>query len=320
VRRILATAIVTPLLVLGACSSSGEGAADIPDTIVPYEPPAESTPDESPRATEPPSDAPVEGQATSPAVAATLRRAPDVAADAQTVHVEIRTDVEVPELGPITIVATGGVDERQGHMSMEMDMAPMFAAVAEQSGESLPPEASEPMQVIVVGDDFYLHMPILESMTGPGWFHGRMSDMAGSAGAFTGGGTDPAAMLDMLRGIADDLRELGQDKVRGVPVEGYAGTISVDDALAEVPPDDRARLELQLDTVGGTDIDVEVWVDEDGLPRRLVLELGEALAATGLEGTMRMTMDLFDYGRPVEVTPPPPEETIPMSELGDLPG
>jgi hypothetical protein len=312
VRRILATAVLVPLLVLGACSSSDEEAVEVPDTVVPYEPPAESR-------AEPP-EAPVEGQSTSPAVAATLRRAPDVAADAETVHFEIRTDVEVPELGPVTMVATGGVDERQGHMSMEMDMAPLFEAVAEQTGESLPSEASEPMRVVVVGDDFYMHMPILEAMTGPGWFHGRMSEMAGSAGAPLGGASDPAAMLDMLRGLADDVQELGPDEVRGVRVSGYAGTISVDDALAAVPADDRARLELQLDTVGGTDIDVEVWVDDDGLPRRLVLALGEVLAATGLEGSMRMTMDLFDYGRPVEVTPPPPEETIPMSELGDLPG
>jgi hypothetical protein len=60
------------------------------------------------------------------------------------------------------------------------------------------------------------------------------------------------------------------------------------------------------------------WVDNDGLPRRIRMDMdmSRAMAAIGLpaeltkKSTMSMTMEFFDYGSPVGVSVPPANEVL----------
>jgi hypothetical protein len=58
------------------------------------------------------------------------------------------------------------------------------------------------------------------------------------------------------------------------------------------------------------EVPVEVWLDAGGMPRRLVAGVEPLVGMSGGVGSATMTVELFDYGRPVEVVPPPEEETI----------
>jgi hypothetical protein len=57
-------------------------------------------------------------------------------------------------------------------------------------------------------------------------------------------------------------------------------------------------------------VPVDVWLDPAGLPRRVDAGMEELLGMSDGVGSATMTVELFGYGRPVEVVPPPEEETI----------
>jgi hypothetical protein len=83
---------------------------------------------------------------------------------------------------------------------------------------------------------------------------------------------------------------------------------------------------------------MEVWIDGDGLPRRLTLELASMLtAATKAAGTAgsgtaaaggdaagmldrfgRMTIEFFDYGSPVDVAAPPAGQVVDAASVPGL--
>jgi hypothetical protein len=81
-------------------------------------------------------------------------------------------------------------------------------------------------------------------------------------------------------------------------------------------------VEAQLDQLGDAEMPVDVWVDADGLPRRLQIDLGGMVAAMGLDGgSAVMTIEFFDYGVPVDIEVPSPDEVTPITEvLGGLGG
>ena len=63
-------------------------------------------------------------------------------------------------------------------------------------------------------------------------------------------------------------------------------------------------------------IPADVWVDNDGLARRIQLKLDLAKLAGPDGGTdgpvLTMSMDLYDFGVPVHVEAPPASETVPF--------
>jgi len=68
-------------------------------------------------------------------------------------------------------------------------------------------------------------------------------------------------------------------------------------------------------------IPVDVWIDDQGRPRRVSqsLDLGQILGtdaartligAAGLTGNESFTVDLFDYGKDVKVEAPPADKVV----------
>jgi hypothetical protein len=176
------------------------------------------------------------------------------------------------------------------------------------------------MQVVVDGTTAYIRLPLLEGLLGrSGWLKATPDDLdtVGSFG-FGAGTGDPSQLLEVLRGVADDVEEVGQDDVRGETTTHYRGTVDLSKALEQVPAERRAALEQQLKGFDAelAAVPAEVWVDGDGLARRLRLDFAD-LAAQEVGGatTATLTLDLFDYGDDVTVEVPPADETTPISEV-----
>ena len=68
-------------------------------------------------------------------------------------------------------------------------------------------------------------------------------------------------------------------------------------------------IEAQLDQLGETSIPVDVWVDADGLVRRMQLDMGGMLG-----GTATLTIELFDYGQPVDIEVPSPDDVRSLTD------
>lgn len=250
-----------------------------------------------------------------------LQAAPDSVAAAGTAAFELVISISGGDQ-TFEMTANGVLDTEARRMAMEMDLGSMLREVAESSGEVLPAGMDEPMRFVVDGDQVYIRMPMLDALTGTsGWLSASPEDL-GQAGGSLGvdvESSDPSALLEMLRGVAGDVEEIGTADVRGVPTTGYRATISLAKALEEMPAEQREQMGSQFDglDLGSAQLPVEVWVDDNGLPRRVTMTFGDLMPLEGLGagGSMEMRMEFFDYGEPVTIEVPSPDEVTPMTEI-----
>jgi hypothetical protein len=98
----------------------------------------------------------------------------------------------------------------------------------------------------------------------------------------------PSRLLEQLRAVGK-VEELGRERVRGVETTRYRALVRPPGA-----PGERA-------------VPVDVWIDGDGLVRRL----HAAHAAAGAT----VTVELYDFGTDVAAEPPAPEQVTALDEL-----
>ena len=120
---------------------------------------------------------------------------------------------------------------------------------------------------------------------------GSLGDIG--AGEFGVTGVNPDELLAELRAEGIEVTEVGAEDVRGVATTHYAATVPAD-----------------ANAVGGESADVDVWIDADGLVRRV------KVAASGDE-PFTLDAELFDLGEPIDITVPPADQVM---DLGDLSG
>lgn len=264
---------------------------------------------------------------TGDAAVAALRSAPDAAAEAGSGRFEMTMSFDTPD-GAFEITATGAYAGDQ--MSMEMDLGSAMADMAAASGETVPEGLDEPMRIVVDGTRSYMRFPMLDALTGEsGWLSVTPEDMGMASGALGlgAGADDPAQLLETLRGVADDVTVTGEKEIRGVATTGYHGTIDLDRALAEMPADQRAAAAPLLEQLDGSlgEMPVDVWIDADGLARRMQMNMdglmAKAMGEAAGGGRASVTIDFFDYGADIEVEVPDASEVTPFSEvMGGLGG
>jgi len=137
--------------------------------------------------------------------------------------------------------------------------------------------------------------------------------MAGGAtGSFAPNG---ASFLETLRGVSDDVDEIGSQQVNGEDAHGYRATIDPSRALEKVPEEYRDQVDASLAQMGEIGMDVlpvEIWVTEGGLPVRMVMAFTTDLF------DMKMTMDYTDFGLDVDVEKPRAEDIVTVEDPTEL--
>ena len=115
----------------------------------------------------------------------------------------------------------------------------------------------------------------------------------------------PQDSMGNLSGL-QDLKEVGKEDIDGVATTKYKGSMKIQDAMAD------AGLTDQSGDVKGT-ADVEVWVDgEDRLVRVNTVVKAKV---EGQEVKSSTSMTFSDYGVAVDVSAPPAEDVVDVSEL-----
>ncbi|HEV2757906.1 MAG TPA: hypothetical protein VG318_19265 [Actinomycetota bacterium] len=218
-----------------------------------------------------------------------LLTAAEATEDAGTGRIEITSEVSVGEQD-ITLEASGEFDfaNDTGHMTMS------------GAGAGLPGVGE--MEMIVDGEYMYVKGPAFEAaLEGKEW--GRI-DL--SAAGTTGAGQfnqDPTQYLEWLRVAGANVEEAGEEDIDGTPTTHYKAEISVDSIVEQAPDEETAQAIRSSFAVFG-DVDalpVEVWVDEDDLPRRMTVSIdgsGETPVST------HIAMDFVEFGIPVDVEAP----------------
>ena len=255
---------------------------------------------------------------TGDAALAALRAGPEAAAEAGTAQFEMV--MEMTAMGQsFEITATGAYDKDAQQGSMSMDMGSLFQQLAE-AGEEMPDIGDGTMTMVFDGDTAYVRSPLFDLFTGTsGWISLSMEELGADASQLGVGGSDPSALLEGLRGVGGDPEVVGQEDVRGVPTTHYRASMRLSDALADVPESERDEVKAALEQLGDVEtaeVPVDVWIDEDDLPRRMQMDMGALFGAVagGDDATMTMTLELFGYGDPVDIEIPPADEVTPLSE------
>lgn len=251
------------------------------------------------------------------AAAAALRSAPDAAADAGSARIEMVMSFDA-QGEKFEITAEGMFSGAQAMLTM--DLGEQLAAALPD--EQLPDGFDEPMVVVVDGPITYMKMPMLAMITGSdGWLSMSAEDMGLSADLFTGGPAtnNPTQMLETLRGASEEVEDLGTAEVRGTSVRGYRAVVDFEKAADQVPEEMRDAYRQMLEDTPMTKMPMDVWIDADGLPRRMEMDLAAAMAEAG-GGSGTVTIDFFDYGADFDIEIPDPSEVTPFSEVAGMLG
>jgi hypothetical protein len=233
--------------------------------------------------------------------------------EAGTLHQDLAMSISAAGQS-LSISGEADVDNENQRIDMTMDLGML-------GGE---------MQILMDGSGvMYMRSPLF-SDAGTEWVSMDPSKMdpAGAArfGGFGTGTTDPSAFVGLFAGVFD-VKASGEQELKGVPTTRYVGTIDLKKVLegfSEVAGEDvdaatRKQLEFaveQFETLGIDErIPFEIWIDDEGLPRRqrISMDFGD-LVPGAEEASMEVTVDFSDFGKPVRIEIPRPSEVTDVTE------
>jgi hypothetical protein len=210
---------------------------------------------------------------------------------------------------------TGAFDYRDVRGSLTYDM-------------ELPEIGHARMELRMVGTKMYMRMPEVlagELPNGKEWLGldlDKALDDMGMGGFDFSAQQNPAEMLQYLRSAGVDVREDGSASVRGVDTTRYAGDMDFREALEagleqsglskEEQKRARTGMNKVLEQFGSEKIPIAVFIGEDGLLRRITMDMD--LAVEGERMEMSMTMDYFDFGVDVDVEAPPKSSVMDFAQ------
>lgn len=252
---------------------------------------------------------------------ARLLAAPDAVAEAGSARMTMT--MTMTAMGEsFAITAEGGFAGDQA--TFTMDFGQLLGGIGGTAGEEVPPGFDEPMTIVVDGTTTYLDVPMLALLTGTdGWLSVTPEDMgvAGdSLGLGFGATGNPAELVESLRGISEDVEELGHEEVRGVATTRYRVVVDLAAAAAELPAEAREAYEQQVRSLGVATLPFEVWVSDAGLVHRMALDfadLVDQVPEEDLDGfeSGELVVELYDYGADIDIVVPDPSEVTPFAEV-----
>jgi hypothetical protein len=236
--------------------------------------------------------------------------------EAGTFHQELKMSLSA-EGQSFSITGGADVDNEHQRIDMTMDLGLL-------GGE---------MQIVMNGGVVYMRSPAFADAPTP-WVSMDPEKMdpatAAQFGGFGAGTTDPSAYAGLFAGVFD-VKDSGQADIKGVSTIHYVGTIDLQKVLESFPemvgedvdPATKEQLEAAVEQFEALGIDAkipfEIWIDEEGLPRRqgITMDFGDLVPGAG-DATMEMTVDYSAFGEPVDVEIPKPSQVTDVTDL--MPG
>lgn len=136
----------------------------------------------------------------------------------------------------------------------------------------------------------------------------------------TAGFDNPLFLLKLLRGtLSGSVEDLGQEEVRGIPTRHYKLNIDREKAVRDEDEEIQDAYEAVFKSMFATRtvFPGEVWLDDQGLPRKYSVTLKSKVRRRALADFL-LTVEMFDIGQPVQIVLPPKRETARVDGLGSL--
>jgi hypothetical protein len=169
-------------------------------------------------------------------------------------------------------------------------------------------------QEILDGSTVYIHVGGLSNGLTPTkpWVSASTSQMNSSSSGL--GTLDPTSMLQQLQSAGGTVTSLGPTTYDGTSVTEYTATLpssAIMGGIGKLP----TSLRQGVSGLNLPDMHMNIYVTPDNLLKALAVP-SYSVSVAGQTMSMTMTMVLSNYGTPVNVTPPPPDQVQPLSQLG----
>lgn len=175
----------------------------------------------------------------------------------------------------------------------------------------------------VIGDGKVVYLkaagtPFVGAAQGKPWVSLDLSALGEEFAALAGNAADPGSLEALSRsGFVRDLEEEGTDEVRGVRTVRWSGRIDAE-RFQELLAGITAGLGASAPALEGLRSDLTAWISDDGLVRRSEVTVSARIAGAALR--VVSTTELFDFGHPVRIEVPPPDQVHPVTSLQELTG
>ncbi len=261
-----------------------------------------------------------------------LAQVADRSAAADSASFALRAD---EKLGAQTfsVSASGAFDSARDRARVSVDLSSLAKAFAGLGSALGAPKgalkgfgdpANWKLELRSHGKQVYISSPLLTQAlpAGKTWVSGDLEKLGSEHGVDLGqlGGldkTDPRDLLDLLRAASGGLDTVGTETLRGVETTHYRTTLDAEDIVSQIGKDlddsMAAQITQAIEQSGLDEIPIDVWVDGDSLLRRLDTTI--AAQAGGRSSSSTLSLELYDYGKPVDVTPPPAEQVASVDTL-----
>ncbi len=228
---------------------------------------------------------------------------------------------------PFALTGEGEFDADADRSAMSVDLssfATLLGGIFGATAGADAPDFGDPdawkIDVVQVGEDAYVRFPAMadELPDGKSWVRGDYEG-AGPQGVDLDELTqvDPRELLGLLRAASGDVEVVGTEELRGEETTHYRATIDPAEyaklALAHEQRD--ALVDELVERSGIGDVPVDLWLDATGMVRKVTMAF--AATASGGTGTAEssLSVELWDYGEPVAIEPPPASEVVDASAL-----
>jgi hypothetical protein len=171
---------------------------------------------------------------------------------------------------------------------------------------------------VMEGTVIYLRMPKLKLPGGKPWMKLDLAKADKSLGLdqfMQSQTSNPLQPLQQLQ-ASGSTEKVGTEQVAGVATTHYHAIVDLRKAPDRLPESQRAAarkgVEKLIKLMGTAKLPVDVWIDGDGMVRR------ESLAypmKVPQPMTMRMTIDLHDFGVHADVQPPPAGDVFDATDV-----
>ena len=182
-------------------------------------------------------------------------------------------------------------------------------------------------EVLSVGQVAYVRLPpgMQSIFGGKPWVKADLSTVEGLAGAQVGvpglgSGFQFSGILDWLGGVSGSVSTVGSETIHGDATTHYRAEVDLTKAAASAPAARQAELQ-QAAIAAGQTIPVDIWLDGQGRLRQMTVSFDPAKAhlpsgaALHSPGVVVATVDLWNFGAAVNVTPPPADQVAPMTGI-----
>jgi len=177
------------------------------------------------------------------------------------------------------------------------------------------PGSDELVEMQMMGDEaaIYMRSDLFGSLPGGHeWMGLDLSFLDGSDASLPTDG-DAMGELALLETVADDVQKLGQEDVRGVSTTRYHGKVDVSERTEQLREEGAEKLASEIEE--GPPMQIEVWIDADGLVRRMRYVKAER-RKDGKKATTDMRVDFFDFGTEPEIELPDSSEVFDATAIG----